>query len=124
MNNTKKYKIAYRLLAFLSFLLLITPLAAYTIIGLSSAAVTSKLTLSCAVIAAAILTVLSLITKHAIRSGIFIILLGLATALTSITECLILICIANILDELIITPLKKHYKSKYVINKEIDKRFN
>lgn len=123
-NITKKYKAGYIIFSVLSVLILLTPLLVYTFIGLATAEVVDKLVLSMTVVTAAILTLISLVTKHASRSAIFVVLLGLTVALNSIQECLVLIAIANILDELILTPLKVSFKNKYQINKEIDKRYD
>lgn len=123
-NITKKYKAGYIIFSILSVFILLAPLLVYTFIGLATAEVVDKLVLSLTVVTAVILTLLSLVTKHASRSAIFVVLLGLTVALNSIQECLVLIAIANILDELILTPLKVSFKNKYQINKEIDKRYD
>lgn len=123
-NITKKYKAGYIIFSVLSVLILLAPLLVYTFIGLATAEVVDKLVLSMTVVTAAILTLISLVTKHASRSAIFVVLLGLTVALNSIQECLVLIAIGNILDELLLTPLKNSFKNKYQINKEIDKRYD
>lgn len=123
-NITKRYRIGYIVFSILSVLTLLTPLLVYTFIGLATAEVVDKLVLSLTVVTAAILTLISFVTKHASRSAIFVVLLGLTVALHSIQECLVLIAIANILDELLLTPLKVSFKNKYQINKEIDKRYD
>lgn len=119
---TKRYNLGYRICAILSFLFLVGPLVAYIIIGMSVADVGAKLILTSTAVAAVILTMISVLTKHAARSSVFVVLLGLAFALNSIYSCLVTIAIANIIDELILTPLKNNFKSKYIIHKEIDKR--
>lgn len=123
MSTTTKYRLTYWSLAILSVLLQLGPLVTYGIIGyVQSDLVTEKVGLSLTVFIVAILTVVAFVNKVAMRSRLWIMLLGLYFALDYIMTPLLIIAICQIVDELIAAPLKKHYKTKLTISKEIDKR--
>lgn len=125
MNNltTKHYRILYWSFFVLTILLQLGPLVTYgTIAYVKSDLVSEKIALTTTIFIVAILTVVAFINKLAMRSRIWILLLGLYFALDYILTPLIIIAVCQIVDELIVTPLKKHFKTKLTINKEIDKR--
>lgn len=120
---TKKYRIFDRLLFALSLLANIGPLAYFIIIAYSqSTVVYEKLAMTGAIMASIILTAIWAITRIQLRSRLWILLIGLFLCLDYALAAIITIAICQIVDELIICPLKKRYHNLYVINKEIDKR--
>lgn len=120
---TKKYRAIFWSLVVLSILLQVGPLVTYGIIGyVESDLVTEKVALSMTVVIVGVLTVVSFINKVALRSRLWIILIGLYFALDYILVPLLIVACCQIADELIVTPLKKHYKTKLTISKEMDKR--
>lgn len=120
---TKKTKLLAIVFSVFSVLLNIGPLAVYTILGLvNSTLVYQKVALSMTVFIVAILTVIAIANKVAMKSRIWVILLGLYFCLHSITTPLIIIAVCQVVDELIVSPLAKHYRQRYRINKEIDLR--
>lgn len=120
---TKSLKTKYRLFSILSLLLNIGPLAVYIIKALICSTLTyQKIALSMTVFIVLILTVVCLINKVAMKSRLWIILIGLYICLEHILTPLIIIGVCQVVDELIISPLKEHYKNRYKINKEIDLR--
>ena len=120
---TKKYRTIFWSLVVLSILLQVGPLITYGIIGyVESDLVTEKVALSMTVVIVAVLTVVSFINKVALRSRLWIILIGLYFALDYILVPLLIVACCQIADELIVSPLKKHYKTKLTISKEMDKR--
>lgn len=120
---TKKYRAIFWSLVVLSILLQAGPLVTYGIIGyVESDLVTEKVALSMTVVIVAVLTVVAFINKVALRSRLWIILIGLYFALDYILVPLLIVACCQIVDELIVTPLKKHYKTKLTISKEMDKR--
>lgn len=120
---TKKYRIVSALLLIVSILLNVAPLGAYTIIGLSEAnLVSEKVALVSTVFVVLILSVVAWVNKTTMRSRIWVVILGLYFCLDSFIAPLLVIAITQVLDEWFISPLHKHYKNKYIINKEIDKR--
>ena len=120
---TKKYTILYWVFWTVSILLNIGPLGAYTIrAAVESNLVHEKITLSMTVLVVVILTIISFINKIALRSRLWIIMLGVYFCIGEILTPLIIVAVCQIVDELIICPLKKYFKTKKTINKEIDKR--
>lgn len=123
-KETKKARRRYRVLTMLSLLLFIGPLAFFTIDAFLSGgvAVVEKLALSGSLITAGLLSAISLITHTVFRSKIFLIMIGLALCLNSIMAPLIVIGSCQIAEELIISPLRSAAKTRYITNREIDKR--
>lgn len=120
---TKKLKRTHAILGLLSLLLNVAPLAVYVIRGLIlSDAVYQKLALSCTIIVVAILTAVALVNKIALRSRLWILLIGIYICLDSMITPLIIIAVCQTVDELIVCPLRKHYGARLLINKEIDRR--
>ena len=120
---TQSLKRKYRICRILSLLLNIGPLAFYVISALCGASlIHEKIALSMTVLVVIILTFISLINKVAMKSRIWILLIGIYIALDHILGPLIVIGVCQVLDELIVSPLKEHYKNRYTINKEIDLR--
>ena len=119
---TKKYQRLAILFQALSILVLIAPLAYYTIYGFINGEVTEKLTLGVTFVVACILLVINVLFKYHIRSTIWILVLGIYFCIDSIMPLLLMVAIGTILDEFVLTPLYKSYKNKCTINKEIDKR--
>ena len=74
------------------------------------------------ILIALILTALNFFMKYHIRSTIWFLLLGIQICLQNIVTLILIIAICTIIDEFVLTPLKKKFKDKYTINKEIDRR--
>ena len=119
---TKKYQHLAILFHSLSLLVLVAPLAYYTIAGFVNGEVTEKLTIGMTFIIACILLVVNVIFKYHIRSTIWILVLGIYFCIDNILPLLMMVAIGTILDEFILSPLHKLYSNKATINKEIDKR--
>lgn len=120
---TKKYTISYWIFLIVSILLNVAPLGVYTIrAAVESNLVHEKITLTMTVLVVIILTIISLINKIALRSRLWIIMLGVYFCLGEILTPLIIVAVCQILDELIVCPLKKYFGDKKTINREIDKR--
>ena len=119
---TQKYKKRYKILTLLSIMLNLVPLAIYSVYGFIQGSIGEKVTLSITLIICIIFVAINLVFKYHIRSTIWILLLGIQICLKNITVLLIIIALLTILDEFIISPLSKKYKTKFVINNEIDER--
>ena len=119
---TKKYQRLAILFHALSILVLVAPLAYYTIYGFINGETTEKLTLGITFVIACILLVINVLFKYHIRSTIWILVLGIYFCIDSIMPLLLMVAIGTILDEFVLTPLYKSYHNKCTINKEIDKR--
>lgn len=120
---TKKLKAKYITAALISILLNICPLLVFTIIAfISGTAIVHKVTLSMTLLLVLIFTLITLVNKTVFRSKLWILLIGLWLCLDNILTPLIVFASCQIIDELIVTPIKNHYRDRYKINKEIDKR--
>lgn len=120
---TKKYRLLYWILAISSLLLNICPLAVYSIkAAVESNLVYEKIALTLTVFIVLILTAVAFINKIALRSRLWLILIGVYICLGEILTPLIIIAVCQVLDELIVSPLKKYYNTKLTIHKELDKR--
>lgn len=120
---TKKYRYWFWVLAALSILLNVAPLATYTIIAfISATAITTKVTLTMTLMVVFVLTLVSWVNKITLRSRLWIVLIGLYIALDYIMVPLIIIAICQVIDELIVCPCKNVCQRRLEINKEMDKR--
>ena len=120
---TKKYRSTYLALVIVSVILNLFPVAFYVVKAfIESSATYQKVALSSTIFMSLILTCVSLLTKVNIRSVIWILFIGLYVCLDSIINMIMFIAIFQVTDELVITPLKKMVKNKWIINKELDKR--
>lgn len=120
---TKKSKSLYIAFSIVSFLLTFGPLIYFVCLGYANSDVTrEKVTLTVTIVFALVLTIINVLFKYSIRSTIWLILLGIYVCIDNIVPLLIMLAVGSILDEFLVTPLAKMFRSKYKINKEIDKR--
>lgn len=119
---TKSLKTKTYIFHFLSWILTFLPILIWLGIALAKSNDVTKTALAISVLIAFLLTLVNLLLKYSIRSTIWILLIGIYVALKDITPLLIIIAVCTIIDEFIVHPLYKHYKERYHINKEIDKR--
>lgn len=122
--ETKKYKTCKIIFQILSFLLTVAPIIVYTIIGFANSEIHTgnKVFLGFTLVSAIILVVINVMFKYHLRSPLFLMILGIYFALDKILPLLILVSAGIVIDEFLFQPLIKSFKSKYQINKEIDKR--
>jgi hypothetical protein len=83
-----------------------------------------KISLSVTFLVVVIMTLVNVTTKLAMRSRLWIMLIGLYVCLHNIMLPVIVFAVFQTVDELIVSPLKVYFKTKYKINKEIDGRIN
>lgn len=123
---TKRYKNLTILTFWLSVLLTICPILIYVARAFLSSEVQSvnKYTLGIMCSVALIVTIINIVAKLRLRCIPWILLLGIYICLKEITSLLVIMAITTIIDEMIVTPLHKSLKNKYIINKEMDKRLN
>lgn len=121
-ETTKSLKRKTLIFHFLSWFLTFAPILIWLCIALAKSNDVTKTALSLSLVVAMLLSLVNLLLKYSIRSTIWILLIGIYIALKDITPLLILIAVCTILDEFIVHPLYKHYKERYHVNKEIDKR--
>lgn len=123
-NRTKQCKRGYVFCSILSVLLTIAPLIYYIILAFANGDIgeKQKATLGITLCIAMLLFAINVLMKYSIRSTVWIMLLGVYICLEDILPLILMIAVGTILDEFIVTPLKKHYRSVYIVNKEIDRR--
>lgn len=121
---TTKYKRLYHLFALLSFLATVGPLGYFLVLAVVSGEVgtAKKVTLAFTVIACAFLVLVNAIKKYRLRSPFFILLIGLQACLNSLATLFIVLAASTILDEFVLSPLKRKYRAKYRLNREMDNR--
>ena len=120
---TKNYRIKYWCLSIISLLCNLGPLLFFTIQALIESDLThEKVALCMTVFIVLIMTIISLANKIVLRSRLWIILIGIYVCLDHILTPLIVIACCQIVDELMISPLKHSAKDKLIINKQIDRR--
>ena len=122
-KTTKKYARLSLIFSILSVLLLLGPVGFYIITGLATATLTiQKVALVSTVAVSLLLTFICAINKVVFRSKIWLIILGLFFVLEDFLVMILIFAVTQCLDELVSTPLARHYRNKAIINAEIDKR--
>lgn len=121
---TKKYKALYWVFAILSFCLTFVPFFVYLAIGYLQATTAQKVVMSALTIAAIIISLIGIFSKYTFRGVGYIIIIALYISLAKVAIPILIIAICTIIDELIVCPLKKNFREKFRINREIDKREN
>lgn len=123
MERTKKLHRWAIVLSILSLLCVFGPIIFFCVRAfLSSSLTIYKVALVSSIAVTLIMTAVAALNKWAARCRIWIILLALFFCLDSFLAAIITFAVTQIIDELIICPLKHHLWNKYHINKEIDKR--
>ena len=89
---------------------------------LSGAATVAKVALVSSISITLIMTAVSVMTKWAARSRIWVVILALFFCLENFLPIIITFAITQVLDELIFEPIAKYCRGKYSTNREIDKR--
>ena len=120
---TKTYRKLYIFFLIVSIFLNVYPVMYYTIRAfIESDVVIEKVTLCSTVFIVVILTFVSLVTKVSLRSTLWILMIGLYMCLDNIIDMITLVAAFQIMDEMVVTPIKKRMKTKLTIHKELDKR--
>lgn len=124
MTRTRKFKLTALILTVLSACLSLGPLVVYSVIAFNSAGATTvdKVTLMSMITVGTIMSVVCLINKYTPRCRMWLILIGLYMCLDHFIGVVLVMAITQCVDELVVHPIAKHYRNKYSINKEIDKR--
>lgn len=121
---TKKYKTKLNICKLLSFTLTVLPVIIYAIMGFVNGTIGEKVSLGICVVLALIFMLINVMFKYHIRSTLWVLLIGIYVCIDNIIPLLIIMATTTIIDEFVLVPLINKYKSKYVINKEIDLRGN
>lgn len=123
MTLTQKYKRIHELLALLSLVCSFGPLIFFTIKAcLTTGLVHNKFGLISSVAVVLILTAVCKLKEYKPRSLIWIALCGLWLVFESMGSIIIWFTATQVLDEFILTPMKKRAYRQYSDQKSIDKR--
>ena len=122
MPRTKRFKITYIITSIISFLLMVGPLTFYSIKAfLTTGVMQNKFVLSSMILVVIILTVLCALREYKPRSTMWLILVGLWAVLDSLGGIIIAFTITQVLDEFLVSPIKKYSKRIYSIRREQEK---
>ena len=123
MKRTKYLFRISNILTTLSIMLSWGPLCVYAVMALNAAkTVSDKVTLTSLLTIGVIMSLIAVVNKHTLRCKTWIFLIAIWVCLDNMLGCVLVIAITQCLDEIIVAPIAKAYRSKYVINKEIDRR--
>ena len=125
--RTKQCRFWRNFFTLFHYLFLFGPLAYYLPMGYLTGEPVQKISISLTVIAAVILSGVSVLMSTTARSGmhrsvLWILILGLIFTLSQLKVFLLVMALSCIIDELIFCRLKDHYAELYRTNKEIDRR--
>lgn len=123
-DRTKKFATLYRLMALFSLVCTIGPISVFTVYAISNGEIGSKqkLTLGLCLLVCLLLVIINTIKKYNLRSPVYIMILGIHTCIQNLALLFIIMAVTTALDEFVFTPLKREFRMKYTINKEIDAR--
>lgn len=123
MTYTKKLKCGALIFTILSLLCMFGPMIWFCAAAfISNTATIYKVALTSTIAIVIIMTAVAALNKWAARCRIWIILLALYFCLNNFLTVILIFAITQIIDELILAPVKHHLWNKYRINREIDKR--
>ena len=123
-DRTKRFAALYRLMALFSLVCTVGPITVFTIYAISNGEIGSKqkLTLGLCLLVCLLLVIINTIKKYNLRSPVYIMILGIHTCIQNLALLFIIMAVTTALDEFVFTPLKREFRMKYTINKEIDAR--
>lgn len=120
---TSRNRAGYWISSALNLLLWLAPIAIFLFLAImEGTALYQQLALSTTVLVVIILTLVSLTTKYALRCRLWLFLIGIYICLQNIMTPIIVFAVCQVIDELVVCPLKNRFKRKLQTNKEIDKR--
>ncbi len=120
---TQKYQRLTAIFFVLIFLINVVPMGVYIGKGYIEGDNAQKVKLSLMTIVAIIFLVCNVLAKVHPRCAVWVLLAGVAYVLQNVETLIWIMAATTCLDEAILTPCYKHFKSKASINKEIDKRY-
>lgn len=121
-DRTRSCRQKRNLLIIMDWLLTLAPLIIFGILGFTKAEPREKACLGVMVMVAMFFGVINVLMKCNYRFFVWLLLLGVYICMDDMLPVIITLVICTFFDEMIIMPMKKHYSTKYLINKEIDSR--
>ena len=126
-QRTKQCRILNLVFGLLHFLCLFGPLLYFIPYGYITGETVEKIGMSFTVITALILSMISILVSATHRAGLhrcimWVLIAGVLFCLEKVQVFIWIMAITSILDELIFTKVKDHYKAALISNREIDRR--
>jgi hypothetical protein len=126
-DRTKQCRALKNVFGVFHFLCLFGPLLYFIPYGYATGETVEKIGMSFTVIASVILAVISILVSVTARAGLhrcimWILITGVLFTLKEIQVFIWIMAITSILDELIFTKVRDHYRAALISNKEIDRR--
>lgn len=126
-DRTKQCKILTTIFGVLHFLCLFGPLLYFVPYGYTTGDVVEKIAMSFTIIASVILALISVLVSVTARAGLhrcimWILITGVLFTLQEIQVFIWIMAVTSILDELVFTKVRDHYKAALISNREIDRR--
>lgn len=126
-ERTKQCRVLNLVFGLLHFLCLFGPLLYFIPYGYITGETIEKISLSFTVITALILSMISILVSATHRAGLhrcvmWVLIAGVLFCLKEVQVFIWIMAITSILDELIFTKVKDHYKAALISNREIDRR--
>lgn len=126
-DRTKQCRNRKNFFGLLHFLCLFGPLLYFIPYGYITGETVSKIGMSFTIILSVILAVISILVSVTARAGLhrcimWVLISGVLFCLKEIQVFIWIMAITSILDELVFTKVRDHYKAALISNKEIDRR--
>lgn len=126
-DRTKQCRLLKNVFGFFHFLCLFGPLFYFIPYGYVTGETVEKIGMSFTIITSVILAVISILVSVTARAGLhrcimWILISGVLFTLKEIQTFIWIMAITSILDELIFTKIRDHYKAVLISNREIDRR--
>lgn len=126
-ERTKQCRTLKNVFGFLHFLCLFGPLLYFIPYGYVTGETVEKICMSFTIILSVVLAVISILVSVTARAGLhrcimWALVIGVLFCLQEIKVFIYIMAITSILDELVFTKIRDHYKAALISNKEIDRR--
>lgn len=126
-DKTKQCRTLKNVFGLLHFLCLFGPLLYFIPYGYITGGTVSKIGMSFTIILSVVLAVISILVSVTARAGLhrcimWVLISGVLFCLKEIQVFIWIMAITSILDELVFTKVRDHYKAALISNKEIDRR--
>lgn len=126
-ERTKQCRMLTFVFGLLHFLCLFGPLLYFIPYGYTTGETVEKIGMSFTVTTALILFMISILVSATHRAGLhrcimWVLIAGVLFCLEQVQVFIWIMAVTSILDELIFTKVRDHYKAALISNKEIDRR--
>lgn len=121
-DRTRSCRKNRNILILIDWLLTLTPLIIFGIMGFMNAEPKEKISLGIMVMISLIFGAINVVMKCNYRFFVWLLLLGVYICMDNMLPVILTLVVCSFLDEIIVSPIKTHYSTKYLINKEIDSR--